>query len=311
MIKFIKKIILFGILPIAAIIVCVVIYGTAIPNVSNSLSFNAKMYFMKSKKLDTTVHVIAVGSSMTLNNIHSATIAAHFDNSYINTASWGQSIVDDYKLIKIFTPLYKPETIIITSNFMDFQNEWSKIKFELLDSYLSKTYTKSGFDLRYNIKNAEELEAYMQNQSLYNYLNYDDHGGVNLDAQYLITDSLRWKGRAVDESPLDPIQYAYLDSISNFCNSNKISLIFVQSPFRVGYYSQMTSDQKAYLNNHVKKVDSILGINNQFFINTLDNKWSDELFVDYSHLNKEGSEVFTHLFLEKVDKTVGRIENWE
>lgn len=311
MIKFIKKIILFGILPLAAIIVCVVIYGTSIPNVSNSLSFNAKMRFLKGKKLDTTINVLAVGSSMTLNNIHSATIAAHLDNSYINTASWGQSIVDDYKLIKIFTPLYKPETIIITSNFMDFQNEWSKIKFDLLDSYLSKTYTKSGFDLKYNIKNTAKLEVYRQNQSLYNYLNYDVHGGINLDAQHLITDSLRWKGRAVNESPLDPVQYAYLDSISNFCNTNKISLVFVQSPFRVGYYSQMTSNQKTYLNNHVKKIDSILRINNHFFINTFDSTWPDELFVDYSHLNKEGSEVFTNLFLEEVDKTVGRIENWQ
>lgn len=302
MIKFIKNSIFFGILPLASIIGCVVIYGTSIPNVSNSISFNAKMHFLKKQKIDTTINVLAVGSSMTLNNIHSATIAASYDPSYMNTASWGQSIVDDYKLIKIFTPLYKPKTIIITSNFMDFQNEWSKVKFDLLDSYLSKTYTKSGFDLRYNIKNAEKLEEYRQNQSLYNYLNYDDHGGINLDTQHLKTDSLRWKGRQVNELPLDQTQYAYLDSISSFCSTNNINLIFVQSPFRIGYTEQMNDAQNMFLYEHVTQVEAILKSNNQQYINTLDRHWPDDLFADYSHLNEEGADIFTNRFLAEIRK---------
>ncbi len=302
MLKFIKKIILFGMLPLAAAIGCVVIYGTSIPNVSNSISFNAKMHFLKSKKADTAINVIAVGSSMTLNNIHSATIAASYDTSYLNTASWGQSIIDDFRLIKIFTPLYKPKTIIITSNFMDFQNEWSKVKFDLLDSYLSKTYTKSGFDLRYNIKNAAKLKEYRQNQSLYNYLNYDDHGGINLDAQKLTTDSLRWKGRPVNESPLDQTQYAYLDSISNFCTANNIDLIFVQSPLRIGYTAQMNEAQNLFLRKHVSRIDAILKNDNQQFINTLEGNWPDDIFADYSHLNEKGAQVFTKRFLAEMRK---------
>lgn len=302
MLKFIKKIILFGMLPLIAFIGCVVIYGTSIPNVSNSLSFNAKMQFLKEKKVDTTINVLAVGSSMTLNNMHSATIAASFDPAYLNTASWGQSIVDDYKLIKIFTPLYKPKTIIITSNFMDFQNEWSKIKFDLLDSYLSKTYTKSGFDLRYNIQNAEKLKEYKQNQNLYDYLNYDMNGGINLDAQYLKIDSLRWKGRAVNESPLDPTQYTYLDSISNFCKTNKIDLIFIQSPLRIGYTAQMNDAQNKFLLDHITKVAAILKNGDQQFVNTLDGDWPDDLFADYSHFNEKGARVFTNLFLAEISK---------
>jgi len=130
-----------------------------------------------------------------------------------------------------------------------------------------------------------------------------------LDAQHLVTDSLRWKGRAVDEIPLDPVQYAYLDSISNFCKTNKISLIFVQSPFRAGYYSKLNDDQKAYLNNHVKKVDSIISTNNQHYINTLESEWPDELFVDYSHLNATGAKKFTSQFLEEIHSNAGAIKN--
>lgn len=300
MIKFSKKIILFGIPPLAAIIVCVVIYGTSIPNVSNSLSFNAKMLFLKEKKIDTSLNVLAVGSSIALNNIHSTTMAKSLDASYVNTGSWGQSIIDNFKLIKTLVPQYKPKQIIIASNFMDFQSEWAKIKFELIGDYLSNSHTLSEFDLKYNIKNADKLEEFKKNQTLYDYLKYDDYGGINLDANFLKIDSIRWTGRAVDESPLDPVQYAYLDSISNFCKTNKIDLVFVQSPFRAGYYGQLTDIQMAFLNKHIAKIDAILTRDDQQFINTLNGDWPDDLFVDYSHLNKEGAAIFTTQFLAEI-----------
>jgi len=301
--KFLKKIIAFFIVPIIIILICVTIYGTSIPNLSNSLSFNDKMHFLKEKKLDTSLGILAVGSSMTLNNIHSKSIAKYLDSAYVNSASWGQSIADDFKMIKILAPLYKPKTIIVTSNFMDFQNEWSKIKFDRIEPYLSDTFTLTGFDLRYNLKNANKLQEFKQNKTLYDYLKYDKHGGINLNANHLKIDSLRWKGRVIGDSKLDIIQYRYLDSISNFCNSKNIDLVFVQSPFREGFYSKLKEEQKNYLNDHIQKVDSIVSLYNQQFIDTSSSRpWPDSLFADYSHLNAKGAQLFTSLFLDEIKR---------
>ncbi len=302
MLKFIKNITLFGALPCAALIACLLVYGTSIPNLSNSISFNAKMLFLKNKKVDSTVEVLAVGSSMTLNNLNSAIITKLVNPSYINTASWGQSISDDYELIKIFNKVYKPKSIIISSNFMDFQNEWCKIKFNLIHPYLTNNYTKVGFDLRYNIKNAKKLKEYKNNKSAYTYLKYDPFGGVNLSTKHLVIDTLLWNGQEINKIPLAPLQYANLDSIANFCKINSIRLIFVQSPFRKGYYTKLNQVQKTYLNNHIKKIKTIIHRHEQQFIDTSHKDWPDDLFADYSHLNEKGSEVFTSYFLAQLHK---------
>lgn len=302
MTNFLKKIIVFSIIPLVSILICVLIYGISIPNLSNSLSFNAKMLFIKEKKMSSNLKVLVVGSSISLNNIHSEAITKSFSSEYLNTASWGQRIADDYKLIKIFEPRFKPETIIISSNYMDFQKEWSKLKFDLIDSYLSDSNILTGFDLRYNIINAKKLKEFRENNTLYDYLNYDVNGGINLEAKNLRIDSIRWKGKAIDETLLDSNQYMYLDSISNFCKVNDISFVFVQGPLAENYYSNLNDTKKMYLNNHIQKVDSIIKRNNQHFIDTSNRPWPDELFADYAHLNKKGAQKFTKLFLDEIKK---------
>ena len=300
MVKFIKKTSLFT-LPLMMLILSVVlIYGTTVPNLSNSLSFNAKMVFVSEKSIDTQLEVMAIGSSMTLNNIHSETIVEHFGPDYLNISSWGQSIEEDYNLVKVFVPRYKPKTLIVSSNFMDFENNPIKIKFDLLDEYVFEKKMLSGFDLRYNIKNSGDYRKHQQEKNGYKYLNYDTNGGVNLDGENFKVDPERWKGRHIGKSPLDAKHYIYLDSISNFCNANDITFVFVQSPFRKGFYNQLEEYQKDTLRNHVDRVNIIMNKNGHQFVNTIDEVWPDSLFVDYSHLNELGAKKYTELFLSQI-----------
>src|SRR5882762_5458526 len=60
------------------------------PNLSNSFSLNEKLLFLR--KHSGKKNILAIGSSMALNNLHSETIVNILnDTSYINAASWGAS----------------------------------------------------------------------------------------------------------------------------------------------------------------------------------------------------------------------------
>ena len=68
--QFITKITLI-ILPIFIfIVVWLFIYGPPPPKLSTSISFNAKMKNIKDKQLGKKIDILAIGSSMSLNNIH-------------------------------------------------------------------------------------------------------------------------------------------------------------------------------------------------------------------------------------------------
>ena len=109
----------------------------------------------------------------------------------------------------------------------------------------------------------------------------------------------RWNGKSIKEFVLDSSRYNYLDSVSLYCSRNDIKLVFIQSPFREGYYSQLDKQSLNILNTHENKINSILSRNNQIFIKTKNQLWRDDLFVDYSHLNKEGAKKYTQYFIDE------------
>ncbi len=261
------------------------------------------MLFLKENGTDNELDVMAIGSSMSLNNIHSRSMVDRYGPEYLNISSWGQTIEEDYELLKIFAPRFKPKTLVISSNFMDFENNPITIKYNLLDTYVFENKPLSGFDLRYNIKNAEDYRLYLKEKNGYKYLDYDENGGINLEPKDFKIESGRWNGRQIGESSLDSKHYRYLDSISNFCRSNDISFLFVQAPFRNGFYNELKGYQIDSLQNHVNRTKAILYRYGHQYVNSLDYSWPDSLFVDYSHFNEVGAKKYTELFLGQTDKT--------
>jgi len=65
----------------------------------------------------------------------------------------------------------------------------------------------------------------------YNSLQYDDCGCVNLEGNGFNINQKRWNGNNIENFDIDTNQYHYLDSISHFCETNGINLIFINSPY--------------------------------------------------------------------------------
>ena len=312
--KFLKKLLLFfGAMAIFLIVFFAVwfqYYTAPPPNASNSISLNAKVLFLKNNFSEADIDVLSIGSSMSLNNINTEAFA---DTKYLNASSWGLNMKEIFNLLKIYNIKYNPKTLIISSNLNDFNISQQEIDYTNISEYLSSdnfSITDLKFwSFRQAIQDSRLLSLYKFDNTSYQSLKFDKSGGVNYPATNFHINENRWRGDDLKTYAIDPVQYSYLDSISTFCSSHSIKLIFVQSPFREGYYSKIKEEDLAIIQNHIKKVENTLVNTNTIFVNSVVENWKDSLFVDFTHLNEEGSRVYTEYFLKQVKMKELTIKN--
>jgi hypothetical protein len=310
--KFIKNIALFFLYFILLLVVAIGAYkfktGVTLknmpaPNLTDSYSLNDKLSFVRKKKAD----VITVGSSMSLNNINSDVIVNKLKtNSYLNLSSWGLSMKDIFMMIKVYTSVHKPSTIILSSNYCDFQVRDKKFDYNEIRDYLTGVkprmhYFFLNFNLGYHFTNFAYAKWIKSGNNFYESLVYDKYGAVAFNPLNFKINAKRWNN--VDHSGLRDAAYDYLDSISNFCRQNKIKLLFFQSPIRGGIY---TSLKKDWLFNHISRVKTIILNNGQVFIGSDDRVWPDSLFVDALHFNASGTREFTVYCFNKYTAEMSR-----
>ncbi len=265
------------------------------PYLSNSYSFNDKVLFSHNKKAD----ILAIGSSMSLNNLDSHTIIEELNtNSYLNIGAWGLCMKDCFQLLKIYTAIHQPKTCIISSNLTDFEQKMINIKYEgLKDFLLSDTnqiykYHLKYFNARYYSKYFGYSKIVKQQKDIYEFLGYDEYGAVLFDSLHFNKSIYRWLNPGFEK--LHENQYVYLDSISIFCKSNNIQLLFFQSPFRAGLYKESVPRLNiAKINEHIQRVKKIITDNGHEFVNSNNNTWEDNLFVDGIHFNSIGAKLYT------------------
>jgi hypothetical protein len=309
---FLKKIVLF----LLGLIVLVSLYLTFLftrharpaPNLSNSYSFNEKMEFINKNIKAKQIDVLALGSSMSLNNLHSPTIVKELKtDSYLNTASWGQNMEEDYAMLRLLDKLYQPRAIIITTNFIDFAKSTKTFRYDLLEDYLyarkypSLYYYLTTFDLSYFAKQSKIAELVRENPDTYEYLGFDKYGGVNLSIAQAKFNARRWDGDSLNAKDGVPVQYQYLDSISNYCVNKNIRLYFLQGPFRHGYWSRIDQQQKDVVLNHIAKVQAQLAHKKGVSFVHTEIEWDDALFADFIHLNATGAQRFTEQCLRQAN----------
>jgi hypothetical protein len=315
--KFLKKLVLFfGFVSVALFFLsasCFFYFGNTLndippPHISNNYSFNEKMEFLRKakKKAD----IIAIGSSVSLNNLYSQTIINEFHStSFLNTAAWGISMKNNFYLIKVLNEIYKPSTVIIASSIKDFSAIEQKVNYDRLSSFLYTNgisvigYHLKNFSFRYYLTNYGYAKKVRTNSTDYEYLGFDKYGTVNYDSTGFNINTIRWNTDYLT-TEIETSSYAYLDSLSQFCKSHQIKMLFFQSPYRVGLYSTFDSTKINTLKKHITRVETILKKNNQIFVNATEITWEDNLFIDGAHFNKYGAKCFTEYCFDKVHKTM-------
>lgn len=272
-------------------------------NFSNSYSYNEKIRFLKNHSI--TPKIIAVGSSMTLNNLHSEVVTKEFRNDkYLNVSSWGLRISESYRLLKRLYNLYEFNQVISVVNIVDFKKDSKKIDCNYVHNYLTNNDLKTtfsivkNFDLNYYLKNIDYANYVRNCSNDYQYLNYDDFGMVKLRSDGFNINESRWINKHLDIEP-DATEYSYLDSISNFCTEKNLEYYVFHSPHRKGLIQELSLLEKEIYNSHLKKIDSIIS-DKHYFVNSNDTTWNDTLFVDGIHFNEQGAGLFTQYCFDKI-----------
>lgn len=266
------------------------------PELTNSYSFNSKLHFLKNKKSKN----IAIGSSMTLNNLASEVLINKIrTNDFLNYSSWGLSIVDMFKILKISNKIHKVKRLFMASNLVDFIEDP-----KIFDAIEIENYLKNDFDVFYYLKHLN-FKYYFTNWKYTKYVRsgsnfqeslvYDKYGGVLLSENKFIYSKERWNSPFIYPMKSE-LNYQYLDSIAHFCKSYGIDLMVVQSPTRKSLLTNMT--EVKILRNHISKMENILVKQNHYFIDGNRLALPDDCYVDGTHLNSKGAIIFTNFIFD-------------
>lgn len=305
MIKFFKNMIVFtsGFLPVILISLyafVLIVDVKFIPpvRVSNSISFNDKILFCHKKK----ANIISIGSSMTLNNIHSESIVSFMhSDSYLNMGSWGLCIEDVYVLLKEYAKVKKPETIFFTGCMEDFSkkeiiyNNSTDIS-KILNTGNMLFYYFKYPDVKYYITGVVNYKQLKKTDTAYESLKYDKYGQVKYPVKNFDITPRRWN-HIITNIVLDTKNYNYLDSIASFSHRNGITLFYIQTPTRKGLSGSLDNKK---LQTHTKRIEHIFKKYNQLFLDTNEKQWDDSLFLDATHMSEDGAKIFTDYFLERI-----------
>jgi len=270
------------------------------PKITTSYSYNEKMKFIVNSDIK-QAEVLAVGSSVTFNNLNSEIVKNSFQTeSYLNLSSWGLRMNDSYLMIKQMVPYYNPKTIIMVSSPVDFYGSTIVYNSRELQQFVSDRnllkYHYKFFDSKYFIKRLITNKMFYDINDQYKSLNHDKYGAVMLDGENIVINQNRWNHQTGFHN-LWPAQYLYLDSIAAFLSAQSINLILIQNPVRKDIFNDYYAEN---FNKHKKKVDEVLLRNNQIkSINCTDTIWNDNFFVDNEHLNETGAMEITSYWINK------------
>ncbi|MDH4317233.1 MAG: hypothetical protein OEV64_02480, partial [Desulfobulbaceae bacterium] len=218
---------------------------------------------MRTKK-DEKIDVLALGSSMTLNNLHSATLKKHLPGSgFLNAAAWGMLIRQDYEFAKYLMKFFTPELLVICSDIEDFKFDRSPDL--IFNKKITTYYLKSGdvfstylflFSGNYLRNNISSIKKNRTNRHMYESLSFDPHGGVALsaDADFQRLES-RWQGLVLNEFEVDRRNYDALVKLAELCGQKGIRLLFALTPTRREIYEQRSSLFKV----HEEKLRQLAG----------------------------------------------------
>jgi len=249
-------------------------------------------------------HLLALGSSMAMNNLNSAEVMAHYgDTSFVNMGSWGMDIIQTEGLAEVLVPLLTPRTVLLVSNLNDLVNDGKRFAVDTskVSNYLRSWGTTESYlrNLKpaYYLREMELDRIRMHDRGNYEFMGVDDHGGAPLIIPKERIDKGRWDRKPPKAKWLAEEQYKALERLASYLGKRGIHLIFLQTPYRAGV---RTLEVDRTVDSHLARISNILAPYGHILVTSTDRQWPDSLFVDYSHLNNEGTKLLTRYMMSKV-----------
>jgi hypothetical protein len=281
------------------------------PKLSRNVSLNEQLSRVKKVKegdwpysKEGRVNILAIGSSMALNNLHSQAVVDHFkDSSYLNTGIWGARISQTLALASLLIDELKPRTVILVSNMDD----WIKGEDYAVDTSLFRRYLTQWNPIEsylhtlkpvFYLREMERNKARAKDPGHFDHLQLDAWGGapLNVPADRITEDRNR---RAIPtRDNVNEDQYKALEDLSEMVASKGCRLIFIQTPYRDGL---QTEELRSIVARHEARVRPIVEAHGHTYISTTDRSWPDEMYLDPSHFRADAALEFTRYALGKLE----------
>ena len=277
------------------------------PRVSDSISFNEKALWLRSR-IRHGCDILAIGSSMTLNNLSSSAVNRRLPGkTFINASSWGLTVRQSAMLLELLEDYCQPEQLVIVSSPVDFRlddrpdrnysNELSRC---LLDGCPLLLVHARGFILDYYLDNLFNIAGQRQERDRYDSLDFDPGGGVPFADSGFPINAHRWTNTEILAPPdMDERNYAALYKLAGSLHDKGIRLILVQSPVRKVLANESIMNSLAA---HWQRMADIADSTGAMFLNLgLNPRFTDVDFVDAGHLKASGAESFTNLIIDAME----------
>ena len=263
------------------------------PPFTGSISFDEKAMWI-AKRLKEPCDILAIGSSMTMNNLDSSAFAGQ---DFINASSWGMKIEQTDYFVDLLLNYWSPKTLIVVTAPIDFEGDYRGKK--IFDREKLKRFFDSGdlfrahldyLSAHYLLGTMSEVRRDRVGRKTYYSLDFDEGGSVPLD---LMTEDFerlddRWNKSLAQEEAIVEASYLGLQSLAKRCQDKGIRLLLVQSPIREDI---MTEKDTAFLaKTHWPRLAKICHESSGAFHNfhgTLAMTEGD--FADSTHLSRSGA----------------------
>ncbi|MEM6804754.1 MAG: hypothetical protein AAF696_25375 [Bacteroidota bacterium] len=267
------------------------------PLLTDSISFDLKAQIL-SEMDNQAIDVMAVGSSISLNNIGSQAMNTYLgqDISYFNASSWGLKMRDVRIMLPGLFEKFTPKVLLLASGPMDFEEPQIHMCSELeFDWYIHEEnhgfFYLNNTDLFSIIQREKRsqkltLEA---NLSQREHLLFDQWGGINL---LTTKENFHYKrfNKSLIKTTVDS-QFEELEKIAEYVGEKGARLVFIASPMKKSPNCDSPAC-KAFIAEHNARIKDIVESKNQLFVDMHGpHQYPDSLFCDESHLVYEGPDM--------------------
>jgi len=303
--RFVKQCALLS-LPIAAGLAGYVAWNRAYipaPRLTGNVALNEQIHRV-AELPSGRIQVLALGSSMTLNNLASGPVVEHFKTlEMINAGAWGMGAFETALLGPELVEHLDPSTVIMVTNLMDFipgtplnEKEVAAIREHLAHGGSFWDYF-TFWDAPWFLRQMGLNRIRFTDPGNYEYLGFDTHGAATLEVPQDRIFPLRFNKPPPKPEELEENIYAAFASFSAWLRERDTDLIVLLSPYRKGLQDAELERMNAA---HALRLKKILDASGHRMVNGNERLWPDSVFNDSSHLDRAGAEQFTRWALDRL-----------
>lgn len=273
------------------------------PRLSANVALNEQIHRI-AKRSPHSARILALGSSMTLNNLASGPVTEFFGTQdYVNAGAWGMGASETAFIGPELVKHLRPSTVIMVMNLMDFmpgvpltEGDRNAVGHHLSNGGSEWDHLRY-WDAPWFLRQMSLNRIRFTDPGNYEFLGFDAFGGATLEVPENRILASRFNQAPPKAADLLPTSYANFADFSSGLRKQNIDLIVLLSPYREGLQDPELHSLSTL---HAQGLREILDRSGHRLVDGNERKWPDTMFNDASHLDHKAADEFTRWALDRL-----------